>query len=74
MKIMEVHFSGDFSMQPLFDIRLKVPPHVISWMAKHEDGKTMSYEYVRNSSLFVDVAIERKAGREQPSKQQKICT
>ena len=52
-KILEVHFSGNFKMQPFVDMRLKVFPHAIAWMARDEHGSSLLYKFVRNTTLFV---------------------
>ena len=54
-KILKVHFSGDFSMQPFIDMDWKVLPHAVAWMARDEYGSSLLYQFVRNTGLFHDV-------------------
>lgn len=72
-KIIKVHFSGKFSMQPFIDMDLKVLPHAISWMAKDGFGRSPMYQFLRNASFIVDVRGGYKSGNEpKSSKRQKV--
>ena len=51
-KIINTHFSGNFNMEPFIDMDAKVLPQVMSWMAKDDYGKSILYEFIKNSSLF----------------------
>jgi len=73
-KIFMVHFTGDFSLQPFFDMNLKALPQAVAWMAKDDPGLSLLYQYVRNSSVFIDVGSGvKKDERELVSKRQKFC-
>ena len=54
-KILNVHFSGNFNMQPFIDMDLKVLPDAISWMARNEHGISLLYQFVRNTTFFLDL-------------------
>ena len=56
-KILQVHFSGSFNMQPFIDMDLTVLPHAVAWMARDEHGSSLLYQFVRNTTLFVDVDV-----------------
>ena len=51
-KIIDMHFGGNFSMEPFFDMETKILPQVMSWMAKDDYGKSVLYQFIKNSSLF----------------------
>lgn len=51
-KIINTHFSGNFSMEPFLDMDTKVLPQVMSWMAKDDYGKSVLYQFIKNSSFF----------------------
>lgn len=74
-KIIKVHFSGaDFSMQPFIDMDLEVMPHVVSWMARDEFGHSLLYQFVRSTTLFVDVGGMKQPGdRKAGPKRQEIA-
>ena len=73
-KILKVHFSGDFSMQPFIGMDLKTLPHAIAWMAKDEYGSSLLYQFVRNMTFFVGVGHggRRTSENEPASKRQKV--
>ena len=71
-KILNVHFSDDFSMQPFIDMDLNALPHAIAWMARDAHGISLLYNFLRNTSLFVDVGGARKTGNEPESKRQRL--
>ena len=54
-KILKVHFSGDFNMQPFIDMDLRALPQAISWMAKDEHGSSLLYQFVRYTTYFVGI-------------------
>ena len=54
-KILQVHFGGDFSMQPFIDMNLESLPHAIVWMARDEYGSSLLYKFVQNTTFFADV-------------------
>ena len=51
-KIINRHFSGTFCMEPFLDMDAKVLPRVIAWMAKDDHGKSLLYQFIKNSALF----------------------
>ena len=52
-KIINIHFSGcNFSMDPFIDMDTRVLPQVIAWMAKDDYGKSVLYQFIKNSCLF----------------------
>ena len=51
-KIIETHFSGNFSMNPFLDMETKVLPQLMAWMAKDNRGTALLYHFIRNSSIF----------------------
>ena len=51
-KIIDTHFSGNFSMEPFLDMDTGVLPQVMAWMAKDDHGKPLLYNFIKNSSLF----------------------
>jgi len=53
-KIINAHFSGDFSLQPFIDINFNVLPFAIAWMAKDEHGSSLTFQFLRNTSFFCD--------------------
>ena len=57
-KILQVHFSGDSSIQPFIDMDLKALTHAVTWMAKDEHGIPLLYKFLRNTSLLFDVGGE----------------
>jgi hypothetical protein len=69
-KILKVHFSGNFNMQPFINMDLKVLPHAVAWMAKDEHGSSLSYQFVRYTTFFVGVG--GGATNEPESKRQKL--
>ena len=54
-KVLKVHFSTNFNMQPFNNMDLKVLPHAIAWMARDEYGGSLLYQFVRNATLFVNL-------------------
>ena len=52
-KILKVHFSGNFNMQPFVDMDLKAVPYAIAWMARDEYGSSLLYQFVRYTTFFV---------------------
>jgi hypothetical protein len=71
-KILNVHFSGEFNMQPFINMDLKVLPHAISWMARNEHGSSLLYQFVRYTTYFVGIVGTTPAENEPVSKQQKL--
>ena len=72
-KIINAHFSGDFSMQPFIDMDLKTLPHAVAWMARNEYGSSLLYTFVRNTTLFVGLGGGgTKSENEPKSKRQKV--
>ena len=69
-KIINSHFSGNFSMQAFIDMDLTVLPRAIAWMARDVHGGSLLYQFVRNTTLFVGVGVEAKS--EPKSKRQKV--
>lgn len=51
-KIINTHFSGDSIMDPFLDMDTQVLPQVMSWMARDNHGKTLLYQFIKNSSIF----------------------
>ena len=43
-----------FCNAPFVNMDLKVLPHAIAWMAMDESGRSLLYQFVRNSSNIVD--------------------
>ena len=60
-KILNAHFRGDFSMQPFIDMDLQVLPYAIAWMARDKYGSSLTYQFVRDTTLFVGVGGERQS-------------
>ena len=52
-KIIMVHFSRNFNMQPFINMNLKVLPQAIAWMARDEYGSSLLYRFVRDTTFFV---------------------
>ena len=75
-KILSVHFSGDFNMQPFIDMNAKVVPHAIAWVARDEHGSSFLYQFVRYTSFFlgVDGGVGTESANEPESKRQKMST
>ena len=71
-KIIKVHFSGEFSMQPFVNLDLKALPRAIAWMAKDEYGRSLLYQFVRDTTFFVGVGGRLKSGDEQEPKRRKM--
>ena len=69
-KVLKVHFSGNFNMQPFINMDLKVLPRAVAWMARDEYGSSLLYQFVRNTTFFV--GIGGGATNEPESKRQKI--
>ena len=61
-------------MQPFIDMDLKALPRAIAWIAKDEQGSSLLYQFVRNTSLFVDIdgVPAHKGGVEPKAKRQKL--
>ena len=55
-KIIQVHFSGDISMEPFIDMDCEVFPHVIAWMARDGYGRSLVYQFLRNFTFMLDVS------------------
>ena len=55
-KIIQVHFSGDISMEPFVDMDCEVFPHVIAWMARDGYGRSLVYQFLRNFTYMLDVS------------------
>jgi len=55
-KIIQVHFSGNISMQPFVDMDCEVFPHVIAWMARDRYGRSLVYQFLRNFTFMLDVS------------------
>ena len=71
-KILQVHFSGAFNMQPFIDMDLKALPHAIAWMAKDNHGSSLTYKFVRNTTFFFNVGSGgMEAANEPEPKRQK---
>ena len=70
-KILKVHFSGNFNMQPFIDMDLKVLPHAVAWMARDEFGSSLSYQFVRYTTFFVGLGGINISENERGSKRQK---
>ena len=70
-KILKVHFSGTFNMQPFIDMDLNALPHAIAWMARNEYGSSLTYTFVRNTTLFVGIGGEVRSEGEPVPKRQK---
>lgn len=70
-KILKVHFSGDFNMEPFIDMNMKVVPHAIAWMAKDEYGSSLLYQFVRYTTFFVGIGGIAQSEDEHSSKRQK---
>ena len=72
-KILNVHFSGDFNMQPFISMDLKALPHAVAWMAKDEYGSSLLYQFVRYTTFFVGVGPAGRLSDNEPvSKRQKV--
>ena len=76
-KVISVHFSGDFNVQPFIDMDLKVLPHALAWMARNEHGSSLTYKFVRNTTFFLNVSNVGGGGtepatNEPESKRQKL--
>ena len=70
-KILKVHFSGAFNMQPFINMDLKAVPYAFAWMARDEYGSSLLYQFVRNTTFFV--GIGGGATNEPESKRQRLC-
>ena len=71
-KILNVHFYGDFNMQPFIDMDLKALPHAIAWMARDEYGSSLLYQFVRYTTLFVGIGGAATMSENEPgTKRQK---
>ena len=55
-KIIQVHFSGDISMEPFIDLDCEIFPHVIAWMARDGYGRSLVYHFLRNFTFMLDVS------------------
>ena len=55
-KIIQVHFSGNISMEPFVDMDCEVFPHVIAWMARDGYGRSLVYQFLRNFTYMLDVS------------------
>ncbi|KAL9186789.1 hypothetical protein ACHAXT_010509 [Thalassiosira profunda] len=53
-KILDVHFGGEFSMDPFLEMDLKVVPRLVSWMARDDHGSTLLFQYVRRSACLFE--------------------
>ena len=51
-KIIDTHFSSSFSMEPFLDMDIQLFPRVMAWMAKDDYGKSLLYQFIKNSTLF----------------------
>ena len=71
-KILKMHFSGTFSMQPFIDMDSKALPYAVAWMARDEYGFSLLYQFVRNTTLFFDIGGATKSENRPGSKRQKI--
>ena len=76
-KVIDVHFSGAFNMQPFVDMNVKEVPHAIAWMARDEHGSSLMYKFVRNTTFFLNVTNVGGGGtgpaaNEPESKRQKL--
>ena len=71
-KILDVHFSGSFSMQLFINMELKSFPHFIAWMARDEHGSSLLYQIVRNTTLFVNIGGAMKTEIKPDSKRRKM--
>jgi hypothetical protein len=59
-------------MQPFIDMNLKTLPHAIAWMARDEYGSSLSYKFVRNTSLFLGVGGIAQSEEEPKPKRKKV--
>ena len=55
-KTIQVHFSGDISMEPFVDMDCEIFPHVIAWMARDGYGRSLVYHFLRNFTFMLDVS------------------
>jgi len=74
-KIIQVHFSGDISMEPFIDMDCEVFPHVIAWMARDGYGRSLVYQFLRNFTFMLDVSGAKQsesASSTRPTKRPRV--
>ena len=71
-KILMVHSSGIFDMQPFVDMEMKAMPHDVAWMARDEHGSSLLYQFVRNTNFFLDLGGANVSENEPEAKRQKL--
>ena len=57
-KIVKRHFHGNFDMQPFFDLKVGLFPHVIAWTGRNDIS--LLYRFIRNMQSFFNFSNGEK--------------